>query len=70
MALAELAGQQVTRGDSAALAERVRWMAASSYAVEFDQQVDCPSGCCGPPVRPRAMAWKTRDSCALATAKK
>jgi predicted GH43/DUF377 family glycosyl hydrolase len=36
-ALAELAGQQVTRGDSAALAERVRWMAASSYAVEFDE---------------------------------
>jgi predicted GH43/DUF377 family glycosyl hydrolase len=36
-ALAELARQQVTRGDSAALAERVRWMAASTYAVEFDQ---------------------------------
>ena len=36
-ALAELAGQQVTRGDSAALADRVRWMAASSYAVEFDE---------------------------------
>ena len=36
-ALAELSGQQVTRGDSAALAERVRWMAASSYAVDFDQ---------------------------------
>jgi predicted GH43/DUF377 family glycosyl hydrolase len=36
-ALAELTGQQVTRGDSAALAERARWMAASSYAVEFDQ---------------------------------
>jgi predicted GH43/DUF377 family glycosyl hydrolase len=36
-ALAELSGQQVTRGDSAALAERVRWMAASRYAVEFDE---------------------------------
>ena len=36
-ALAELAGQQVTRGDSGALAERVRWMAASGYAVEFDE---------------------------------
>ncbi|MGB6453345.1 MAG: glycoside hydrolase family 130 protein [Streptosporangiaceae bacterium] len=35
-ALAELSGQQVTRSDSAALADRVRWLAASSYAVEFD----------------------------------
>jgi hypothetical protein len=35
-ALAELSRQQVTRGDSAALADRVRWMAASNYAVEFD----------------------------------
>ncbi len=37
VALAELSGQQVTRGDSAALAERVRWIAASRYAVEFDE---------------------------------
>jgi len=36
-ALAELSGQQATRRDSAALAEQVRWMAASSYAVEFDR---------------------------------
>jgi predicted GH43/DUF377 family glycosyl hydrolase len=38
MALAELHQQRLTRGDSAALAERVRYMAASSYAVEFDEQ--------------------------------
>ena len=37
MALAELHKQRLTRGDSAALAERVRQMAASSYAVEFDE---------------------------------
>jgi predicted GH43/DUF377 family glycosyl hydrolase len=37
-ALAELSRQQVTRGDSAALADRVRWMAASNYAVEFDER--------------------------------
>jgi predicted GH43/DUF377 family glycosyl hydrolase len=37
MALAELHKQRLTRGDSAALAERVRYMAASSYAVEFDE---------------------------------
>jgi predicted GH43/DUF377 family glycosyl hydrolase len=36
VALAELRNQRLTRGDSAALAERVRRMAASSYAVEFD----------------------------------
>ena len=35
-ALIELARQQLTRGDSTALADRVRWMAASNYAVEFD----------------------------------
>ncbi len=37
MALDELAKQQLTREDSADLADRVRWMAASSYAVEFDE---------------------------------
>jgi predicted GH43/DUF377 family glycosyl hydrolase len=35
-ALAELSGQHVTRADSSALAEKARWAAASSYAVEFD----------------------------------
>jgi predicted GH43/DUF377 family glycosyl hydrolase len=35
VALAKLSDQHVTRGDSAALVETVRWMAASSYAVEF-----------------------------------
>ena len=34
-ALAELSRQQVTRTDSTALVDRVRWMAASNYAVEF-----------------------------------
>jgi predicted GH43/DUF377 family glycosyl hydrolase len=37
-AIDELSGQQVTRGDSVALVDRVRWAAASSYQVEFDQQ--------------------------------
>ena len=37
-ALAELSRQQVTRTDSTALVDRVRWMAASNYAVEFDEQ--------------------------------
>jgi predicted GH43/DUF377 family glycosyl hydrolase len=37
VALAKLSDQQVTRGDSAALAETVRRMAADSYAVEFDE---------------------------------
>jgi predicted GH43/DUF377 family glycosyl hydrolase len=37
MALTELHKQRLTRGDSAALAQRVRSMAASSYAVEFDE---------------------------------
>jgi predicted GH43/DUF377 family glycosyl hydrolase len=38
-ALAELSSQHVTRGDSAVLADRVRWMAASNYAVEFDEHL-------------------------------
>ncbi|HUY48872.1 MAG TPA: glycoside hydrolase family 130 protein [Streptosporangiaceae bacterium] len=38
VALAELSSQHVTRGDSAVLTDRVRWMAASNYAVEFDEQ--------------------------------
>lgn len=37
-ALAVLSSEQLTRGDFAALADRVRWMAASNYAVEFDRQ--------------------------------
>ena len=37
-ALAELSSEHVTRGDSTALADRVRWMAASNYAVEFDER--------------------------------
>jgi predicted GH43/DUF377 family glycosyl hydrolase len=37
MALTQLDKQRLTRGDSAALAARVRSMAASSYAVEFDE---------------------------------
>jgi predicted GH43/DUF377 family glycosyl hydrolase len=37
IALAELRKQRLTRGDSAALARRVRHIAASSYAVEFDE---------------------------------
>jgi predicted GH43/DUF377 family glycosyl hydrolase len=37
IALAELHKQRLTRGDSAALAERVRHIAASSYSVEFDE---------------------------------
>ena len=35
-ALTELARQHLTREDSAPLADKVRWMAASNYAVEFD----------------------------------
>lgn len=42
MALAELHKQRLTRGDSAALAERVRYMAASSYALEFDDHSALP----------------------------
>jgi predicted GH43/DUF377 family glycosyl hydrolase len=37
VALARLSEQHLTRADSAVLAERVRWMAASSYAIEFDE---------------------------------
>jgi predicted GH43/DUF377 family glycosyl hydrolase len=37
VALDELSSQHVTRGDSAMLVERVRWMAASNYEVEFDE---------------------------------
>jgi predicted GH43/DUF377 family glycosyl hydrolase len=37
VALARLSEQQLTRGDSAVLAERLRRMAASNYAVEFDE---------------------------------
>jgi predicted GH43/DUF377 family glycosyl hydrolase len=42
IALAELRKQRLTRGDSAALAKRVRHMAASSYAVEFDEHSALP----------------------------
>lgn len=38
IALAELHKQRLTRGDSGALAERARYLAASSYAVEFDDR--------------------------------
>jgi predicted GH43/DUF377 family glycosyl hydrolase len=38
-ALAELSEQHVTRGESAVLADRVRCMAASNYAVEFDEHL-------------------------------
>ncbi len=41
-ALAELSRQQVTRADSTALVDRVRWMAASNYAVEFGAQHSLP----------------------------
>jgi predicted GH43/DUF377 family glycosyl hydrolase len=37
-AVAELTRQQVTRGDSVALIDWLRWMAASNYGVEFDEQ--------------------------------
>ena len=36
-ALTELSRQRVTREDSAVLADRARWIAASSYTVEFDE---------------------------------
>jgi predicted GH43/DUF377 family glycosyl hydrolase len=39
-ALAELAGQHLTSEDPAALADRARWIAASSYSVEFDAHRD------------------------------
>lgn len=41
-ALAELTRQQVTRGDYALLADKIRWMAASNYAVEFGAQHALP----------------------------
>ncbi|HZR51904.1 MAG TPA: glycoside hydrolase family 130 protein [Streptosporangiaceae bacterium] len=41
-ALAELAGQHVTRGDATKLADRIRWIAASNYLVEFDDQRALP----------------------------
>ncbi len=37
-AIGELSRQQATRGDSTALVDRVRWAAASSYEVEFDEE--------------------------------
>ncbi len=37
-AIGELSRQQTTRGDSTALVDRVRWAAASSYVVEFDEE--------------------------------
>jgi predicted GH43/DUF377 family glycosyl hydrolase len=37
-AIDKLSRQQATRGDSAALVDRVRWAAASSYQVEFDER--------------------------------
>ena len=49
-AVAELALQQVLRGDSVALVDWVRWLAASNYEVEFDarhavsERVLWPSG--------------------------
>ncbi len=41
-ALAELCRQQVTRADATALVDRVGWMAASNYAVEFDERHSLP----------------------------
>jgi predicted GH43/DUF377 family glycosyl hydrolase len=41
-ALAELSRQHVTRADSTALVDRIRWMAASNYAVQFDEQHALP----------------------------
>ena len=38
VALADLARQHVTREDSALLTDKMRWMAASNYAVEFGVQ--------------------------------
>ena len=49
-AIAELSRQRVTRDDSAVLADRARWIAASAYAVEFakgtelSERVLWPSG--------------------------
>jgi len=39
IAVRELSLQQVTRGESVALIDWVRWMAASNYEVEFDGQL-------------------------------
>ncbi len=36
-ALAELSGQHVTREDPAALADRARWLVASTYSVDFGE---------------------------------
>ena len=66
-ALAELSRQQVTRTDSTALVDRVRWMAASNYAVEFGAHHSLPERVLWPAARPRATAWKTRGSCASPT---
>jgi predicted GH43/DUF377 family glycosyl hydrolase len=41
-ALAELSRQHLTRGDSTALVDRVGWMAASNYAVEFGAHHSLP----------------------------
>jgi predicted GH43/DUF377 family glycosyl hydrolase len=41
-ALAELTSQHVTRADSTALFDRIQWMAASSYAVEFGEHHALP----------------------------
>ena len=48
-ALAELCRQQVTRADSTALVDRVRWMAASNYAVEFGAHHSLPERVLWPP---------------------
>lgn len=63
MALAELNKQRLTRGDSAALAERARCMAASSYAAEFDQHSALSERVLWPGSPAESHAWKTRDSC-------
>jgi predicted GH43/DUF377 family glycosyl hydrolase len=39
-ALTELSRQRVTRDDSAVLADRARWIAASGYTVEFDKDTE------------------------------
>jgi predicted GH43/DUF377 family glycosyl hydrolase len=39
-ALGELARQRLTRESSGALAEKIRWIAACTYAVEFGEQTD------------------------------
>ncbi len=41
-ALAELAVQHFTRDDAATLEDKVRWLAASNYAVEFDERHALP----------------------------